>query len=94
MARLEELVSDRNESLDQEMSEVQRILNPLQIAKFVLWIDENPVCMQMLEALWPHFATAQANVAKQKKQKGGDDDSDGDDVGDDDERDASSGDER
>lgn len=55
--RLAYLVSNKNESLDQEMAEVQRILSATQIAKFILWIDRNPACMQMLEALWPHLGT-------------------------------------
>jgi uncharacterized protein (DUF3084 family) len=45
--RLAELVSNKNESLDQEMAEVQRILSATQIAKFILWIDRNPACMQV-----------------------------------------------
>jgi hypothetical protein len=45
--RLAELVSNKNESLDQEMAEVQRILSPTQIAKFLLWIDKNPVVLQV-----------------------------------------------
>lgn len=46
--RLEELVSNKNESLDHEMAEIQRILSATQIAKFILWIDQNPACMQVI----------------------------------------------
>ena len=47
VARLAELASSKNASLDQEMAEVQRILSATQIAKFILWIDKNPACMQV-----------------------------------------------
>jgi hypothetical protein len=54
--RLAELVSNKNESLDQEMAEVQRILSPTQIAKFLLWIDKNPVVLQVFFLLmWARF---------------------------------------
>jgi hypothetical protein len=36
------------------MDNIQSVLSPRQIAKFILWIDKNPAVMQMLEALWPH----------------------------------------
>ena len=26
-----------------------------QIAKFIVWIDQNPACMHMLEMIWPHI---------------------------------------
>jgi hypothetical protein len=42
-------------SLDTEMEEVAKILSPTQIAKFILWIDQNPACIGMLETLWPHI---------------------------------------
>lgn len=53
--RLSVLVTDKNELLDAEMSNISQILSPLQIAKFILWIQQNPATMQMLEALWPHL---------------------------------------
>lgn len=54
LCRLEELITNKNESLDHEMSQVQSLLSANQIAKYIIWIQENPACMQMLEALWPH----------------------------------------
>jgi hypothetical protein len=54
--RLVEIICNKNNSLDTEMSNIQAILSARQIAKFILWIDQNPACMQMLEALWPHIA--------------------------------------
>lgn len=53
--RLVDIIGDKNNSLDNEMSNIQTILSARQIAKFILWIDQNPACMQMLEALWPHI---------------------------------------
>jgi hypothetical protein len=54
--RLGILVKDKNELLDSEMSNISRILSATQIAKFILWIDANPLIMQMLESFWPHIA--------------------------------------
>mmetsp|Transcript_11140 Transcript_11140/g.22615 ORF Transcript_11140/g.22615 Transcript_11140/m.22615 type:complete len:316 (+) Transcript_11140:81-1028(+) len=57
--RLVEIICNKNNSLDTEMSNIQSILSARQIAKFILWIDQNPACMQMLEALWPHLTYTQ-----------------------------------
>lgn len=53
--RLSEIIGSKNESLDTEMENIQSILTSTQAAKFVLWIDQNPACLQMLESLWPHL---------------------------------------
>jgi hypothetical protein len=53
--RLDVLVSNKNDSLDLHMTQIQGILTARQIAKFIVWIDSNPVCMQMLETIWPHI---------------------------------------
>ena len=50
--RLGVLVADKNELLDSEMSNISKILSPTQIAKFILWIDQNPTTMQMLESVF------------------------------------------
>lgn len=52
--RIVEFICNKNQNLDQEMDNIQSVLSPRQIAKFILWIDKNPAVMQMLEALWPH----------------------------------------
>jgi hypothetical protein len=52
------LVTNNNDLLDSEMSNISSILSPTQIAKFILWIDENRATMQMLEALWPHLTSS------------------------------------
>jgi hypothetical protein len=57
--RIVSLIGDKNDNLDSEMTNIQNILSPRQIAKFILWIDKNPACMQMLEALWPHLTEFQ-----------------------------------
>jgi len=61
--RLEELVTNKNESLDSEMRKLQSQFTVRQIAKFILWISKNPACMQMLEALWPHLCSQLASTA-------------------------------
>lgn len=66
LGRLSELVSEKNDSLDSEMNELGKILSARQIAKFILWIDQNPVCMQMLEALWPHMTSKGSGVGGSK----------------------------
>lgn len=38
--------------LDQAFMQVAQILNPSQLAKFVIWVTNNPACMHMLNALW------------------------------------------
>lgn len=64
LQRLDTLLSEKNESLDHEMGELQRILSASQIAKFLLWINRNPAVMQMLECLWPHI-TADDTISKE-----------------------------
>jgi hypothetical protein len=44
--RLAELASVKNETLELEMGKIQRIMTATQIVKFILWIDNNPACMQ------------------------------------------------
>lgn len=55
--RLDEMVSMKNFCLESEVKELHRILTGKQIAKFIIWVDKNPACMQLLEALWPHLVT-------------------------------------
>jgi hypothetical protein len=61
--RIVEIICNKNDSLDSEMANIQSILSPRQIAKFILWIDRNPACMQMLEALWPHITVSSSTTA-------------------------------
>lgn len=60
--RIVDIICNKNDNLDQEMANIQSILSARQIAKFILWIDRNPACMQMLEALWPHMTYAPTTV--------------------------------
>lgn len=60
--RIVEIICNKNDSLDSEMANIQSILSPRQIAKFILWIDRNPACMQMLEALWPHITVSTSSA--------------------------------
>ncbi|CAN0076067.1 unnamed protein product [Ascophyllum nodosum] len=52
LRRLKLLLEDRNQTLDGEMAEIQRILTPTQTAKFVLWVSKNRACVHMLNQLW------------------------------------------
>jgi len=70
--RLVDIICNKNESLDTEMANIQTILSATQIAKFILWIDQNPACMQMLEALWPHitYVSTEPSHALSSRQGG------------------------
>jgi len=50
--QLRQLITNKNEALDKEMEDLQQILTPTQIAKFMLWVKQNPGCMYMLNQLW------------------------------------------
>ncbi len=52
---LRESVTSKNESLDTDMEELQRILTPKQTLRFILWVDNNPACMNMLNKLWANM---------------------------------------
>ena len=56
--RIEGLLADKNESVESEMKKLQGLFNARQIAKFIIWVQKNPACMQMLEALWPHVQSS------------------------------------
>jgi len=61
LIQLVDLIYNKNDSLDNEMNNIQTILSARQIAKFILWIDNNPICMQMLESLWPHITLSSSS---------------------------------
>jgi hypothetical protein len=62
--RLDEIMTTKNTSLASEMSNIHGILTPRQIAKFVLWIDQNPVCLHMLELMWPHIDAIRTSLSR------------------------------
>mmetsp|Transcript_24423 Transcript_24423/g.35890 ORF Transcript_24423/g.35890 Transcript_24423/m.35890 type:complete len:323 (-) Transcript_24423:118-1086(-) len=70
--RLDELISNKNETLDSEMKKLHGILNARQIAKFIVWIDQNPAVMQMLEMIWPHIHLISANTKTSIESSNGD----------------------
>lgn len=53
--RIVEIIYNKINAFDSEMNSIESFLSPRQIAKFILWVDQNPACIQMLEALWPHL---------------------------------------
>ncbi|GBG32439.1 Hypothetical Protein FCC1311_086642 [Hondaea fermentalgiana] len=42
----------KNQALGEEMKELQKILTPAQLARFILWVNNNPASMAMLDKLW------------------------------------------
>jgi len=53
----------KNQALGEEMKELQKILTPMQLAKFILWVNNNPASMAMLDKLW-----SPVDELKKKKQ--------------------------
>lgn len=76
--RLVEIICSKNSSLDTEMNNIQTILSARQIAKFILWIDQNPICVQLMEALWPHLK-ASTNSSDNLSSVGNESDEEDDD---------------
>ena len=58
LSKLRAKVESKNIALEKEMQEIQSILTPTQSGKFVLWVSDNPACMQMLDQLWGSIAGA------------------------------------
>jgi len=56
LSNLRGRVESKNVALEKEMQEIQSILTPTQSGKFVLWVSDNPACMQMLDQLWGSIA--------------------------------------
>ena len=52
-------VAQKNKALADEMRELQDILTPIQLAKFIVWCADNPASMSMLNMLW---ASAEAET--------------------------------
>ena len=52
LEELTALIASRNESLSTEVKSITTVLTPVQIAKFILWVERNPACMLMLDQLW------------------------------------------
>lgn len=48
----------KNKSMDEDMAGLQQILTAKQAAKFLLWVDQNAACMNMLNKLWASVAQA------------------------------------
>ena len=67
--RIMDIIGTKNDSLDIEMNNLQTILSARQIAKFILWFDQNPACMQMLEMLWPHISYANTTISNNTDQQ-------------------------
>ena len=57
LSNLRGRVDNKNVALEKEMQEIQSILTPTQSGKFILWVSDNPACMQMLDQLWGSIAS-------------------------------------
>ena len=49
---LESRMERKNEALAEEMKELRKILTPVQMAKFIVWVNEHKASMAMLDKLW------------------------------------------
>jgi hypothetical protein len=49
---LRQKVDSKHEMLDSQMAELQKVLTPIQAAKFIVWVKNNEACMTMLNKLW------------------------------------------
>lgn len=50
---VQDSINKKNSDLDKEMEVIQSNFNPVQIAKFLIWVHKNPVYFQLLKAVWP-----------------------------------------
>lgn len=49
---LKQRMERKNAALLEEMKELRKILTPIQLAKFIIWVNENKASMAMLDKLW------------------------------------------
>jgi len=75
LQELRSLLSRCGKDLDEEFTNVRSILNPIQAAKFLVWVSNNEACMHMLNELWdkinPVPILAPVVDKSQKKQDDG-----------------------
>lgn len=60
--RIVDIICNKNNSLDQEMANIQNILSARQVAKFILWIDANPPIIQMLDQCWAQMKLVPSSI--------------------------------
>jgi hypothetical protein len=56
MKDLRRKIETKHETLDSELTTLLQILTPTQTAKFLVWINNNPACMALLNVLWDQTA--------------------------------------
>ena len=61
LQQLRQLLTQCNEDLEHEFSNVRSILTPTQAAKFLVWVANNSACMHMLNELWSKVYQAEAS---------------------------------
>jgi transcription factor HY5 len=52
VGRLQTLVTQHFNGLNQRMDRLMQILSPLQLAKYYMWVESNEWCMQMLDSMY------------------------------------------
>jgi len=52
LKRLRTQISEQLTSINKELDEIQKILTPLQLAKFHMWVENNGWCIQMLNTIF------------------------------------------
>ncbi|CCI46721.1 unnamed protein product [Albugo candida] len=51
LVRLERVIEEKNTTLAAQIKQIQHVLTPSQITKFIIWVKENPAFMYMLDKL-------------------------------------------
>ena len=52
LQKLREGVLSHMNSRHQHLDELRHLLTPEQVARFMLWVDNNPLVIQMLDTVW------------------------------------------
>lgn len=45
-------IENKNKAVEKTISTLQSTITPRQVAKFILWVNNNPNCVQVLNAIW------------------------------------------
>jgi hypothetical protein len=52
IGNLKTKISSHISRRQRHIEDIMKLLTPLQVAKFCLWVNSNPLCMQMLNTVW------------------------------------------
>lgn len=59
--QLQILLATKNETLQSEIQSITALLTPTQIAKFIVWIEQNPAVVHLLNQLWDLTSASSAS---------------------------------